>query len=83
MRTGAVIVAGAMVGQAVARRVAQHEDCSGERSRWLTVTVNAVPSTGSTTRSPLDAAYRPSPSAADTGRQHMTEPASKITSPIP
>jgi len=43
MRTGAVIVAGAMIGQAVARRVAQHKDGSGERSRWLTVTVNAPP----------------------------------------
>jgi hypothetical protein len=41
MRTGAVIAAGAMIGQAVARRVTQHEDGSGHRSRWLAVTVNA------------------------------------------
>jgi hypothetical protein len=41
IRTGAVIVAGAMVGQAVARRVARHENSSGER--WLAVTVNAPP----------------------------------------
>lgn len=43
MRTGAVIVAGAMIGRAVARRAARHEDGSGERSRWLAVTVNASP----------------------------------------
>jgi hypothetical protein len=42
MRSGAVIAAGAIIGQAVARRVAQHNG-SGEQSRWLAVTVNAPP----------------------------------------
>jgi hypothetical protein len=43
MRTGAVVAAGAMIGHALARRTAHHGDGPAQRSRWLTVTVNAPP----------------------------------------
>jgi hypothetical protein len=43
VRTGALLAAGVVVGRMVLRKIVRRQGGSGEKARWLAVTVNAAP----------------------------------------